>query len=485
MNVPIIGGMTLSQSNEENNRRVLKLQTCELALLESIKKVNECKTEFKHLMPKIFSSFRATGALTFVRVKIQLMNLADSVKSYHDCSDSVIHRFKSQISATSSTPLTAEIGGKRALMGYEPSLRKALTALSQEGLRRRYVRNDGSLHASEPFAAAHSSVNMTLESIACLAASPPTILPPLPSSFRKCVGVETCVWFNAFSGRIYRDAAKSEALHTRLLEKLTKKLNKGPRPGFVDEFTVESIVFGSTPPLLFNVKWCPPAVSVSQRDRKGSDAGATATVAEENKTQNDDKNKNISDIRNDSKGAVFTPHEKDSVNNKHLSPEKPSRSSPFADTIPPSPSLSASNSPNLSRKFAEVQSVGSCGKKSVNYGDGDNVNDKTNGTSNGNSNNSSSSNSSSSNSNSSSTSSSGKNSSSKDSNSSGDASNECTDDDIECTANIAFRSGLKFKISTRCVMQYYLTIHGRIFMLYRMSDNIRGFPYLIIWHTTY
>lgn len=451
MNVPIIGGMTLSQSNEENNRRVLKLQTCELALLESIKKVNECKTEFKHLMPKIFSSFRATGALTFVRVKIQLINLADSVKSYHDCSDSVTHRFKSQISATSSTPLTAEIGGKRALMGYEPSLRKALTALSQEGLRRKYVRNDGSLHTSEPFAAAHSSVNMTLESIACLAASPPTLLPPLPSSFRKCVGVETCVWFNAFSGRIYRDAARSEALHTRLLEKLTKELNKGPRPGFVDEFTVESIVFGSTPPLLFNVKWCPPAVSVSQRDRKGSDA--TAATAEENKTQNDDKNKNIIDIRNDNKGAVFTPHEKDSVNSKHLSPEKPSRSSPFADTTPPSPSLSASNSTNLSRKFAEVQSVGSSSKKSVNYDDGDNANDNANGTSNGNNN--SSSNSYSNSSNSSSTSSRGKKSNSKESNNNGDSSNECTDDDIECTANIAFRSGLKFKISTKYVKQHY------------------------------
>ena len=480
MNVPIIGGMTLSQSNEENNRRVLKLQTCELALLESIKKVNECKTEFKHLMPKIFSSFRATGALTFVRVKIQLMNLADSVKSYHDCSDSVIHRFKSQISATSSTPLAAEVGGKRALMGYEPSLRKALTALSQEGLRRKYVRNDGSLHTSEPFAAAHSSVNMTLESIACLAASPPTILPPLPSSFRKCVGVETCVWFNAFSGRIYRDAAKSEALHTRLLEKFTKKLNKGPRPGFVDEFTVESIVFGSTPPLLFNVKWCPPAVSVSQRDRKSSDA-ATATVAaatEENKTQNDDKNNNTGDIRNDIKGSVFTPHEKDSVNSKHLSPEKPSRSSPFADTIPPSPSLSASNSPNLSRKFAEVQSVGSSSKKSVNYDDGDNVNDKTSGTSNGNNSNSgscSSSSSSNSNSNSSSTSSSGKNSNSTDSNSSGDTSNECTDDDIECTANIAFRSGLKFKISTRYATQYYSITHERFITLHYKSRNMENF----------
>ena len=286
INVPIIGGMTLSQSNEENNRRVLRLQTCELALLESIKKVNECKTEFKHLMPKIFSSFRATGALTFVRVKIQLMNLADSVKSYHDCGDSVLLRFKSQISATSSTPLSAEIGSKRVLMGYEPSLRKALTALSQEGLRRKYVRNDGSLHTSEPFAAAHSSVNMTLESTACLAASPPTILPPLPSYFRKCLGIETCVWFNAFSGRLYRDAAKSEALHARLLEKLTRKLNKGPRPGFVDDFTVESIAFGSTPPLLFNVKWCPPSVSSTQRDRKNSDA------LDENRSHIDDKNMN-------------------------------------------------------------------------------------------------------------------------------------------------------------------------------------------------
>ena len=443
INVPIIGGMTLSQSNEENNRRVLRLQTCELALLESIKKVNECKTEFKHLMPKIFSSFRATGALTFVRVKIQLMNLADSVKSYHDCGDSVLLRFKSQISATSSTPLSAEIGSKRVLMGYEPSLRKALTALSQEGLRRKYVRNDGSLHTSEPFAAAHSSVNMTLESTACLAASPPTILPPLPSYFRKCLGIETCVWFNAFSGRLYRDAAKSEALHARLLEKLTRKLNKGQRPGFVDDFTVESIAFGSTPPLLFNVKWCPPSVSSTQRDRKGSDA------LDENRTHIDDKNMNKNhdgDKRtgtgsgNDMRGSTY---EKDTTPAKnHLSPDKLSRPSPFSDTaaasVTASP-LTASNSPNLSRKFAEVQNDGKSVKKSVNYDDGDNINDKMNGLNNNNNN--------SNNSNCSSTSSSGKNS--KDSSMGGDSSNDCTDDDVECTANIAFRSGLKFKISTR------------------------------------
>ena len=458
INVPIIGGMTLTQSNEENNRRVLRLQTCELALLESIKKVNECKTEFKHLMPKIFSSFRATGALTFVRVKIQLMNLADSVKSYHDCGDSVILRFKSQISATSSTPLNAEIGVKRVLMGYEPSLRKALTALSQEGLRRKYVRNDGSLHTSEPFAAAHSSVNMTLESTACLAASPPTILPPLPSYFRKCLGIETCVWFNAFSGRLYRDAAKSEALHTRLLEKLTRKLNKGPRPGFVDDFTVESIAFGSTPPLLFNVKWCPPSVSSTQRDRKGSDA------LDDNRTHNDDKNKkknNDGDKRsgsgsgssNDRRGST---HENDTTPTKnHLIPDKLSRPSPFSDTtaasVTASP-LTASNSPNLSRKFAEVQSDGKSMKKSVNYDDGDNINDKMNGlnhNNNNNDNNNNNNNSNSNNSNCSSTSSSGKNS--KDSNIGSDSSNDCTDDDVECTANIAFRSGIKFKISTRSV----------------------------------
>ena len=448
INVPIIGGMTISQSNEENNRRVLKLQTCELALLESIKKVNECKTEFKHLMPKIFSSFRATGALTFVRVKIQLMSLADSVKDCHDFGDSVILRFKSQISATSSTPLSAEMGSKKVLMGYEPSLRKALTALSQEGLRRKYVRNDGSLHTSEPFGAAHSSVNMTLESTACLAASPPTILPPLPSYFRKCLGVETCIWFNAFSGRLYRDAAKSESLQTRLLEKLTKKLNKGPRPGFVDDFTVERVVFGSTPPLLFNVKWCPPSVSLNQRERKGSDVG------EDNKSHNDDMSKNHDGgNRNDIKASHIS-NENDGIKKSNVSPDKPSRSSPFSDSTAASP-LTASNSPNLSRKFAEVQSDGRSAKKSVNYDDEDNINDKTNGSNdvtNCNSNSNDGNSNDNGNSNNGSTCSSGKNCSN--STSSSDSSNECSDDDVECTANIAFRSGLKLKISTRYAIQY-------------------------------
>lgn len=266
VNVPVIGGMTLPLSDEENNRRVLKLQTCELALLDSIKKVNECKNEFKTLMPKIFSSYRATGALSFIRVKMQLMNLADSIEHSNINSNAVTMRLKSHISATTSLPSVLLKGARKTtLMGFEPMLQNTLKSLSQEGIKRKYVRYDASHAPPASVLSIDSSLDMSLESTACLAASPPTTLPPLPPCFKKSVGLETCVWFNAFSGRVYRDAARSEYFHNWLLEKLTRKLNKGNRPGFVDEFTVDSVAFGSAPPLIFNVQWSPP-VCESQND---------------------------------------------------------------------------------------------------------------------------------------------------------------------------------------------------------------------------
>lgn len=58
-------------------------------------------------------------------------------------------------------------------------------------------------------ASAGGKLDMHAESTACLAASNPVVLPHLPAVFEKSIGVETCVWFNSFSGRLYRDIAHS------------------------------------------------------------------------------------------------------------------------------------------------------------------------------------------------------------------------------------------------------------------------------------
>jgi ferritin-like metal-binding protein YciE len=106
-------------------------------------------------------------------------------------------------------------------------------------------------------------LNMHKESTACLAATNPAILPLLPSRFSQAVGVETCVWFNSFSGRVYRDISNSSYFYNWFCTKLTMMLNKGARPDYIDEFKVNDVKFGVLPPLLMNVQWSPRCSSNS------------------------------------------------------------------------------------------------------------------------------------------------------------------------------------------------------------------------------
>lgn len=363
--------MTLTQSEEENNRRVLKLQTCELALLDSTKRVNEFKNEFKSLMPKIFSSFRATGALSFIRVKMQLMNFAGFVGQQGENTKSITDRFKEHISTMYSSSLASKGVKKFAMMGFEPMLQSTLTALSKEWMKRKYFSND-SRRSTSSVCPGDSSLNMSLESTACLAACPPTSLPALPTCIRKSVGQETCVWFNAFSGRVYRDIARSEYFHDWLLDKLTTELNKGVRPGFVDDFVVEGVSFGSTPPLLLNILWSAPVV--------------TPSVSEEVNGTKDyvEINKNYSSESNSDLGSPTYASENDLNSTNHNSKIKKENIS--------SPSNNCRRKNSDPEHRTHIDSSSSSGEQGPR-----------------------------------------------------------SDEDIECTADVAFRSGLKFKASTRCV----------------------------------
>ena len=71
------------------------------------------------------------------------------------------------------------------------------------------------------------------------------------------IGLETCVWFNNFFGRVYRDMMQSEYFYNWFKAKLNHGMNKGQRPGFVEKFEVLEVKFGSLPPLLTNIQWCP------------------------------------------------------------------------------------------------------------------------------------------------------------------------------------------------------------------------------------
>lgn len=100
-------------------------------------------------------------------------------------------------------------------------------------------------------------VDMRSEAMAALAASLLSELPALPPNFSKCITEETCVWVNAFLGRMYRDTARSANFHEWFCTKAAIMLNKGKRPDYIDTYTVSNAVFGSSPPQVRNIVWLP------------------------------------------------------------------------------------------------------------------------------------------------------------------------------------------------------------------------------------
>lgn len=101
-------------------------------------------------------------------------------------------------------------------------------------------------------------LDMSSFSVVSLAAiSPKLFLKDLPPTFSSFVRSETCVWFNAFSGRVYRDVARSAYFNAWFGAKVAQILNRGQRPDYFDAFKVDNVQFGAVPPILSDVKWSP------------------------------------------------------------------------------------------------------------------------------------------------------------------------------------------------------------------------------------
>jgi hypothetical protein len=152
-------------------------------------------------------------------------------------------------------------------------------------------------------AESRGELNMAKESTACLAAANPAILPLLPSRFGAAVGVETCVWFNAFSGRVYRDISNSAYFYNWFCHKLTIMLNKGARPDYIDEFKVTDIAFGALPPLLLNVQWSPPCKTGPFDVPPGEDARRADSAKARTKTGDSPSTKGTGAAAGSSAGA--------------------------------------------------------------------------------------------------------------------------------------------------------------------------------------
>ena len=428
---------------DDYNRKGTRLQQSELALSENMKIVQHYKNDFKAQMPQIFSNFRSASTKFLASMKIQLMKVADLIRRQNTCSNSITQRLKSQISATGILVKAGEI--PKTLMGFEPMLQNVLTAEAEAATEEfSDVPRISSLPPS-------SSLNMASESTACLAASAPAVLPPLPSSFGRCVKEETCVWFNAFSGRIYRDAARSEYFHAWLLSKLTTQLNKGAKPGFIDEVVVESVTFGSTPPLLMNVKWSPATSQAKSKNKNGSRKSANGSNSNNNSSSSSCNNNNSSG------SGGFNEIDKGESSNEDMSDKEINTASfPSSDSSPTNTETSVDAADSDSSTFNVTVTT-------------EDISDALHGPQGGARKNhtsvsppiqsdhqksstrdptpelpSSSSTSSTEH--------------SHTSTSSSSSPSDFSDEDIECTADMAYRSGLKFKISTRyiylCVCMY-------------------------------
>ena len=450
--VSVMGTMT----SDESNRRIQKLQASELVLLENMKIVNQHKNEFRIQMPKIFSAFRSTKESFFKNMKIYLMKVSDGIRHCNKSSDSITNRLKSHISATSTSSRKIGLGGietKGVLMGFESMLHDSLVAITKAEDKNGVISINtdtntntnpnpmGSSFLSSTSTSTSTSfipkLNMSLESTACLAASASNVIPNLPSIFKSAIGQETCVWFNAFSGRVYRDAARSNYFHTWLLEKLSAGLNKGNKPGFIDEFKVESVVFGSTPPLLFNIQWSPKVVQKTNYYERSTDSVCTGTKIVENclSSSHDkgcDGNSDLDNNYNDGNKSSGNPLRTTTINlNKVKIGETPqekesidgqteiNQNTESPQTIPVPIPLPIKNS--FPPKWTGNDNINPKPKNGVLAGDGNediprgNIYNQHNNR---------------------------RENDDKENRSDGD-------EDIECTADMAYRSGLKFKISTR------------------------------------
>lgn len=113
--------------------------------------------------------------------------------------------------------------------------------------------------AKVPAAPPPKGMAMNSYAAAAVAATLPAALPPMPAAAVNAVGEESCVWLNAFLGRVYRDCARSPHFHNWMASRLEHNLNKGwkNKPDFCDEVSVQMVGFGPTPPLVTNARWLP------------------------------------------------------------------------------------------------------------------------------------------------------------------------------------------------------------------------------------
>mmetsp|Transcript_13452 Transcript_13452/g.14612 ORF Transcript_13452/g.14612 Transcript_13452/m.14612 type:complete len:1345 (+) Transcript_13452:203-4237(+) len=387
-------------TSDSYQRRAQRLKASDDMLVVQTKKLYEIQKEFYLMIPRIHSDVQLTILKSIVETQSQLLKLTDGIDRIQNSNKSVCARMKTQLTNAASslvqmireestllpdvenvasvgTPspasLALQVMKQRMLQagakGYELTLQKVLEGLliqsqlknisattrdivngtntASTGLNipvaaytNGSMEGDKGLVVSEDLSHLHiledlGKLDMFQEATACLAASNPYILPELPRSFATAIGTETCVWFNAFGGRVYRDIANSQYFHKWFCTKLAQMLNKkgkNERPAYIDKFEVTEVSFGELPPLLLNVKWSPHLKKrgASNNDVKGekprrskSGEGKPSSFREEKDVHKDDSVEKDQEDDNDSasEGSAEEAEDEDAEDQHEEVPE--------------------------------------------------------------------------------------------------------------------------------------------------------------------
>lgn len=229
--------MTNLSGGGDGNRNFIRLQLYENTLRETCEKFAVIQQEINEKIPRILHDYKLLKANVSSSISELLTQFAELLNNNTSKSNQINHRLKMDL-----VSIAMKKAGSHSTQ-YHPVMLQLLETISSNGPK----------IAGENI----GSLDMTLESSAGLAASLMSQFPSLPMQIRNAIGKETCVWFNALCGRIYRDAARSDWFNTFFCKKSAQMLNKGKRPSYIDEYKVSNVKFGSIPPLLRNIQWVP------------------------------------------------------------------------------------------------------------------------------------------------------------------------------------------------------------------------------------
>ena len=267
-----------NQGGSEAARIQTKINACDAGLQESAHSLNIVTSHFVSAMPRIISSIDIYNLKSRSILSSKLIQFVDTCAVYDSKMTQVFQRLREDCMAVSRSTTAKDIN--MILSGHVD----ASTALQLDDIRKLF--KEASATDARLMAEADAPmVDMASVAMAALAASSPLdVKAQLKASTEvllPVIGAETCVWLNAFTGRIYRDISKSKEFHIWLCALVGRLLNKAPkRPDYIEEFKIESVEFGGLPPIIRNVKWipgdsAPRADTNTTRSRSGTTSGSS------------------------------------------------------------------------------------------------------------------------------------------------------------------------------------------------------------------